>query len=479
MDCILKEGPVDRNLAVRSFKAIDRTDTGRNASTSSTHIQAYAEATLVEARKRYFENNNKSHAVHQQALACLPGGNTRTALYSSPFPLSMVSGTCFTVTDEDGHKYTDLVGEFSAGLYGHSEPTIRDALGSALNHIGLNLGAHTKYEVEYASLICSRFGFDRVRFCNSGTEANINAIMAARYFTRKRKVVAFTGGYHGGVLSFRDKPAANTINDTDFVVVEYNNPEAATAAIEGDPHVGAVLVEAMQGASGCILGRDEFLHAVQASTRKVGAVLILDEVLTSRLAPGGLQSILGLQPDITTLGKYLGGGLAFGAFGGRKEIMDVFDPRASRSLPHSGTFNNNTLTMRAGYIGLSSVYTPDKAVTFNCSGEILLTRLQELCKGTQCCWTGRGSLLASHFTQTGSEDIVSISDLRENECLKELFWLEMMEDGFWTTRRGSVAIILGTPQAELDRFLSCVEQFLLRHRDIVALPRGHDPIMRA
>ncbi|RAO69065.1 uncharacterized protein BHQ10_005077 [Talaromyces amestolkiae] len=298
--------------------------------------------------------------------------------------------------------------------------------------------------------------------------------MAARYFTGKRKVVAFTGGYHGGVLTFHDKPAVNTINDTDFVVIEYNNTAAAIRAIEGDPDVGTVLVEAMQGAAGCILGTEEFLYALQASTRKMGAVLIIDEVLTSRLSPGGLQSTLGLQPDITTLGKYLGGGLAFGALGGRKDIMDVFDPRISRSLPHSGTFNNNTLTMRAGYTGLSCVYTPDKAVTLNRTGEVLLSRLQEICKGTQCCWTGRGSLLASHFTQTGSTDIRSIADLPENEYLKELFWLEMMENNFWTTRRGSIAIILGTPQSELDRFLACVEQFLLRHRDLVALPRRHN-----
>ncbi|EUC46673.1 hypothetical protein COCMIDRAFT_4325 [Bipolaris oryzae ATCC 44560] len=427
------------------------------------------ESALLEARKRYVAANPISSSLHQKALEHLPGGNSRTVLYSAPFPLSMVSGQDSFLIDEDGHKYTDLVGEFSAGLYGHSEPLIQDAIRATLTDTGLNLGAHTRHEVEYASLLCSRFNLENVRFCNSGTEANIHALMLARAFTKKRRFVVFTGGYHGGVLCFREKPAMNTINDMDFLVAEYNNIETATSVIESNSDIAAVIVEGMQGASGNILGGEAFLYAIQASARKVGAVFILDEVLTSRLAPGGLQSILSLKPDITTLGKYLGGGLAFGALGGRREIMSAFDPRSPTALPHSGTFNNNTLVMRAGFTGLSRVYTPEKAVAFNQNGETLLRRLQELCKGTQCVWTGRGSLLAVHFLPTGCTNIRSIADLEENEGLKELFWLEMMECGFWTARRGSIAIMLCTPQSELDRFYRSVEQFLARYSEILVL----------
>lgn len=162
-----------------------------------------------------------------------------------------------------------MVGEFSAGLYGHSEPVIRDAMYSAFKETGLNLGAHTRYEIDYASLLCARFGLERIRFANSGTEANLHALMAARYFTGKRKVVAFTGGYHGSVLSFGSEAAANTVNDADFIVVEYNNIDAATFAIEKSADVGAVLVEGMQGASGNIPGTEKFLQAIQASANKV------------------------------------------------------------------------------------------------------------------------------------------------------------------------------------------------------------------
>jgi glutamate-1-semialdehyde 2,1-aminomutase len=198
-------------------------------------------------------------------------------------------------------------------------------------------------------------------------------------------------------------------------------------------------------------------------------MFILDEVLTSRLAPGGLQSLVGLKPDLITLGKYLGGSLAFGALGGRRDIMAVFDPRSSGALPHSGTFNNNTVTMRAGYAGLKHVYTPQAAEELNSRGNAFLKKLEVVSKGTQLCFTGRGSLICSHFIASGSSQIRSIADLKENETLKELYWLEMIEKGFWVARRGSLAISLCVPQAEMDRFVKETESFLVRYHDGVVL----------
>jgi glutamate-1-semialdehyde 2,1-aminomutase len=202
---------------------------------------------------------------------------------------------------------------------------------------------------------------------------------------------------------------------------------------------------------------------------QVNAVFILDEVLTSRLAAGGLQSLVGLKPDLTTLGKYLGGSLAFGALGGRRDIMAVFDPRSPGALPHSGTFNNNTVTMRVGCAGLKHVYTPQVAEELNNRGDSFLKKLQVVSKGTQLCFTGRGSLICSHFVASGSSQVRSIVDLEENETLKELYWLEMIEKGFWVARRGSLAISLCVPQAELDRFVKETEDFLARYCNEVAL----------
>lgn len=191
--------------------------------------------------------------------------------------------------------------------------------------------------------------------------------------------------------------------------------------------------------------------------------------MTSRLSPGGIQAIHGLSPDLTSFGKYLGGGLAFGAFGGRDEIMAVYDPRSPTSLAHSGTFNNNTLAMHAGHAGLSLIYTPELSISFNAIGDRFRAELQRVAKGTKCSISGVGSLNAIHFSQKGTTEIRRCEDIDEDWKLKDLFYMEMMEEGFWTTRRGSTALILGTPDSELERFVNAVSAFLQRHKELVEL----------
>ncbi|EGO54949.1 hypothetical protein NEUTE1DRAFT_111537 [Neurospora tetrasperma FGSC 2508] len=435
---------------------------------NSSHLEA-AEA-LAAAQSRYVANNPLSKKQHELAVESLPGGNTRTLLHTSPFPLCMKHGKGTFVWDEDGHKYTDFVGELSAGLYGHSHPVIRTAILSTFDEIGLSLGSTTTYEARYASLLCQRFKLERVRMTNTGTEANLHALAAARHYTGKKKVVVFNGGYHGACFSFGGgKAAPNTADKGDFVVVQnYGDDEAAAearrvieeTAREGD--LAAVLVEGMQGAGGCLPGSKEFLLAAQEAAKNTGAVFILDEVMTSRLAPNGLGQELGLSPDLVTLGKYLGGGFSFGAFGGRKEIMDsVYDPRVKGSLAHSGTFNNNTMTMCAGFAGLNQVFTEEVCVELNRVGDDLRGRLNRLAKGTRLRFTGRGSLIGLHFRENGTFESQEKADLRN------LFWFEMLEEGFWITRRGFIAMILDTPKDELDRFVDAVGRFLERHTGIM------------
>ncbi|KAK7521226.1 glutamate-1-semialdehyde 2,1-aminomutase [Phyllosticta citriasiana] len=422
-----------------------------------------AAAALEAARARFTARNSNSRRIHDDATRSLPGGNTRTVLHTAPFPVAMKSGRGCHVVDEDGHEFVDFVGEFTAGLYGHSQPVIVETLRQTIESVGLNLGAATAQEVAYARLLCERFRLDRVRFCNSGTEANLHALAAARRFTGRRKVVVFEGGYHGAVLSFGHGVAANNVDAGNWVLARYNDVDSTQAVIEQTADVAAVLVEGMQGAGGCIPASRHFLHAVQEAATKVGAMFILDEVMTSRLAPGGLQSMVGLSPDLTTMGKYLGGGLAFGAFGGREDVMRVYDPREQDALAHSGTFNNNTLAMHAGFAGLSRVYTPEACVRLTEVGEDLLKRLRAVTEGTKATFTGMGSIMSLHITDSG------VCDAVEREDLKELFWLEMMESGFWITRRGMLALILDTPQAELDRFVDAVSAFLERHGELLTV----------
>ena len=155
------------------------------------------------------------------------------------------------------------------------------------------------------------------------------------------------------------------------------------------------------GGGGCIAASPEFLNMLREATTRVGALLILDEVMTSRLSPGGLQQVRGIKPDLTTFGKYIGGGMSFGAFGGRADIMDLFDPRRPDALPHAGTFNNNVLTMSAGLAGLTEVYTPDAARALNARGDALRERLNALCRAHDAPmqFTGIGSMFAVHFTR--------------------------------------------------------------------------------
>ena len=262
-----------------------------------------------------------------------------------------------------------------------------------------------------------------------------------------------------------------------MIVGRYNDNELArgvissVAAGEGEEGLAAVLVEALQGAGGVIPGRKDFLLAVRQAARDAGAVFILDEVMTSRLAPGGLGSEMGLEPDLVTLGKYLGGGFAFGAFGGGEDIMEVYDPRREGALAHSGTFNNNTVAMHAGYAALSEVFTPEVCVEFNRRGDALRERLVGAARGTRVSFTGRGSLIGVHCTEDGMEEITAGGDVvgKERRDLNDLFWFEMLEQGFWIARRGYMALILETTEEEMDMFVDAVVAFLDRHRDIFVI----------
>ncbi|KAH8891140.1 acetylornithine aminotransferase [Thozetella sp. PMI_491] len=395
----------------------------------------------------------------------MPGGNTRSVLFNEPFPIFMKTGKGNRLWDYDGHEYVDFVGELTAGLYGHSNPILQKTLLSTYENTGVNLGATTVEEMRFAELICRRFpGLEQLRFCNSGTEANLYALSIARHLTGKRKVIAFDGGYHGGVLSFGHGIAGNTVDQADWVLGTYNHVEEVKELLETTPGVAAVIVEAMQGAGGCIPATVDFLKTIQDTAAKCGIIFILDEVMTSRLHPHGLQGKYSLDPDITTLGKYIGGGLSFGAFGGRASLLTAYDPRLATSLPHSGTFNNNTLGMNCGYVGLSEIYTPEVAIELNALGDYFRTELQEVAKYTKMVVTGVGAVLTIHFLDNGKAPSCG-DDLHHHSVggLKKLFWYWCLSKGFWITERGMLSLILGTTKVEVDLYVAIVKQFVQQH----------------
>jgi len=422
------------------------------------------ETSLAEARERFIAGNPRSRAAHLEATAVMPGGNTRTVLFYTPFPLTMIRGSGCRLWDADGHEYVDLLGEYTAGIYGHNNSLIRSAIDRALDD-GWNLGGHGLMEAQLARLICDRFpGIDLVRFTNSGTEANLMALGTAAAVTGRRSVLVFDGGYHGGVLYFRDGGIPTNVPYR-WIVAQYNDPQNAVALVrQHAPDLAAVLVEPMLGGGGCIPADPGFLHALRSATDEAGALLIFDEVMTSRMSSGGQQKRLGITPDLTTLGKYIGGGMSFGAFGGRADIMARYDPRRADAIPHAGTFNNNVLTMAAGVAGLTHLFTPAAADALFARGEALRARLNLLSDGLAMCWSGLGSLMTVHF-QTNIPS--RTADIAPDRGTKELFFLEMLNRGFYLARRGMLALSLEIGDRECDAFCAAVGDFIASHRSLL------------
>ncbi|MEI7446491.1 MAG: aminotransferase class III-fold pyridoxal phosphate-dependent enzyme [Burkholderiales bacterium] len=427
---------------------------------------------LADAVARYVAKRPQSARLQREAAEVLPGGNTRSVLFFPPFPPYMASGEGCRLTDVDGHVYLDALGEFTAGLYGHSDPVIREAVERALRN-GVNLSSHTPGEAALAREIAARIGsIERLRFTNSGTEANLLALAAATAHTGRRAVLVFEGAYHGGVLTFPLGAPAKVNVPHVFAVAPYNDLEAARAALE--PHrgdVAAILVEPMLGSGGCIPGDPAFLHGLRALADEHGALLVLDEVMTSRLSFGGRQALLGLRPDLTTLGKYFGGGMSIGAFGGRADVIDRFDPRRADALAHAGTFNNNVLTMAAGHAGLTRVLTREALDAVNARGERLRAALNAVFvrHGVALQATGLGSLLTLHATD---RPVRSARDLAGTDPrIRDLLFFDLLERGVWIARRGFVALSLPFGDAEVDALVAAVDDAVASRR---ALLRARD-----
>jgi glutamate-1-semialdehyde 2,1-aminomutase len=206
---------------------------------------------LAEAIDCFVASHPKAEAMQVRAAQVMPGGNTRSVLFTAPFPIRVDRAEGCTLHDIDGHTYVDLVGEYSAGIYGHSHPVITAEVTRAMGQ-GLNMGAAHVKEVEFAEAVAARFNLERLRFTNSGTEANMMAIMAARAFTKRDAIMAFRGGYHGGTLSFAQGPSQ--VNAPfECVMADYNNVAATRTLIaEHGAKLAVVILEPMLGGGGCI-----------------------------------------------------------------------------------------------------------------------------------------------------------------------------------------------------------------------------------
>lgn len=306
----------------------------------------------------------KSRAAFKQALERIPGGvNSPVRAFKSVGgnPLFIEKAKGSSVWDIDGNKYTDFVASWGPMILGHARAEIVEAIQKAAEK-GTSYGAPTLMETEMAELITSMVpSVDKVRMVNSGTEATMSALRLARGFTGRDKVVKFAGCFHGHSDSFLikagsgaltlglpDSPGVTKATAADTLTAEYNDLASVEALFEAHgKDIAAIIVEPVPGNMGVILPQPGFLEGLRAITLKHGALLIFDEVISGfRVSSGGAQKRLGIAPDITTMGKIIGGGLPVGAYGGRADIMDMLAPAGP--VYQAGTLSGNPLAMAAG-----------------------------------------------------------------------------------------------------------------------------------
>jgi len=318
----------------------------------------------------YPDNYSASARLYDRAVKVMPGGNSRHTVYFPPYPVYAARAEGARVWDADGVERLDLINNYSALIHGHNHPRIVSALVEQAHRL-LSAAMPTEQEVELAERVCDRLpAVDQVRFTNSGTEGVMFTIKAARAFTGRTKIAKIEGAYHGSddTASVSNTPDPKVWGDAsaplsvpgaggtpriaeDVIVLPMNGLEAGRALLQRHAdELAAVIVDPLPSHLGYQPATAEFVAMLREETLKAGALLIFDEVYSFRLGFNGAQGALGVNPDLTALGKVIGGGLPVGAIGGRAEIMEaVFDPRGGRpKMNHGGTFNANPMTMAAG-----------------------------------------------------------------------------------------------------------------------------------
>ncbi len=431
--------------------------------------------------EQYLRANSRSKELNDRARSLLPGGITRTSVYFDPFPPYMERGSGCRIYDVDGNERIDFSNNYTALILGHCHPEVVTAVEAQLTR-GSAFAAPSRHEVDLAGEITRRVpSVERIRFASSGTEAVMFALRAARAFTGRRKIAKAEGGFHGtseyAMVSVSPDPAragdarvpaslaaAQGVPDAvlEGVVVFPFNDVAATEAIirRCRDDLAAVIVEPVLGSSGMIPARQEYLVSLREMTARYGIMLVFDEIITLRLAVGGAQALYGVVPDLTVMGKIIGGGYPVAAFGGRAEIMALLDPEGGRAaIPQSGTFNGNPIGMVAGLATLRQL-TPAGYDRLNSMGDELRRRLTALFarRGVPAQVTGVGSLLNLHFTD------VEVTDFRtmrtgDAERLRHVFF-GLLNAGIFLAPRGMLCLSTAIGEPEIAALVRATERAL-------------------
>ncbi|PYN62232.1 MAG: aspartate aminotransferase family protein [Candidatus Rokuibacteriota bacterium] len=431
----------------------------------------------------YTAKTSRSRALHEEALAVMPGGNSRTTTFFDPYPFYIQRGQGAHVWDADGTDRIDFNGNYTSLILGHAHPDVVKAAQQAAEH-GLSFPGPTEHEIRLAELLKRRVpSVESLRFTNSGTEATMNAVRLARAFTGRPKIAKFEGAYHGThdwvMVSVGGDPKAGGSRKRPksvawsaglppavlkhVVVLPWNDPEACEQILEAEAaHLACLIVDPLLCNAGLIAPAEGFLQRLRASTERHGIVLIFDEVISFRVAWGGAQERLGVRPDLTTFGKIIGGGLPVGAFGGRTDVMNFYDPRKGGArISHGGTFNANPVTMAAGVATLNAV-TPEAYTRLDALGERLRGGVTRLLAATRRKGqaTGMGSLFWLHWT---AEPLTDWRSARPKDAEAPLrVFLGLLNEGVLLTQRGLGACSLAMTDEDVDRLINALARVVAR-----------------
>jgi glutamate-1-semialdehyde 2,1-aminomutase len=438
---------------------------------------------LEKELAEYTAKTSRSRALHDEAVSVMPGGNSRTTTFFDPYPFYFQRGQGAHVWDADGTERIDFNNNYTSLVIGHAHPDVVKAV-QAVAESGLSFPGPTEHEIRLAEMLTRRIpSLESVRFTNSGTEATMNAVRLARAFTGRPKLAKFEGAFHGThdwvMVSVtpdpktagnrrRPKPVAwssgippAVLKHT--VVLPWTDREACAEILarEGD-QIAGLIVDPFLCNAGLIAPVEGFLPWLREETERRGIVLIFDEVISFRLAWGGAQERFGIRPDLTTLGKVIGGGLPVGAFGGRRDIMDFYDPRkGGPRISQGGTFNANPVTMAAGVATLNAL-TPEAYARLDALGERLRGGVARLFTNTRRKGqiTGMGSLFWLHWTTETLTDYRSARS-KDPEAALRVF-IGLINEGILLTQRGLGACSLAMSDEDVDRFVNALARVLAR-----------------
>jgi glutamate-1-semialdehyde 2,1-aminomutase len=422
-------------------------------------------AQIASIEDQYTEMTPRSRALYERATNALPGGNSRTTVYYQPYPFYFDRGEGCRVYDVDGNERLDFINNYTSLILGHTPPPVVAAVQRQVAR-GFSAAAPSELEIELAEVIAGRLpGVERLRFTNSGTEATMLALRAARAFTGRDMIAKFDGAYHGthDYAAF-EAAAGNSgipkaVGGT-IVSMPFNDPAAVERVIGAHKdELAALIVEPVLGAAGILVPHDGFLAFLRDITRRYGIVLIFDEVISFRVSYHGAQGHFGVTPDLTALGKIIGGGFPAGAFGGRADIMALFDPRSAGSIGHGGTFNGNPVTMAAGLATLGEM-TPAVYERLAALGAELKQKLGDLFVelNIPAQVNQIGSLFNIHFSAAPVDSYAAT--LAGDRVLLKNLYLATINRGVIFTGRGMGCLSTPMTSAEIDRFVEALRQSL-------------------